>query len=268
MQKRTRKLQNEEKRELSEEMFLKRLITEVYPTGIVSVVSDTFDFWRLVTEILPRLKKDIIARWEKDPNSKVVIRPDSGVPHKILNGESYLPSINGEVSAFDDPERYGLIRCLDQIFGSTVNDRGFKRLHPAIGAIYGDGINVEEATRILEGLKDNGYESTSVVLGLGSFTYQYVTRDTYGTVCKATNVVIKGESYPIFKAPKTGAWKKSHKGLLRVNEDLTVSQDVTVTEETEGLLKTVFANGSFINVDKLNWEPSETLAGICDLLAH
>ncbi len=228
-----------------------RRLLQLYPTGILSLVSDTWDFWKLVTEYLPILKDEIMARWVRDPTSKLVIRPDSGIPHEILNG------VIGH--GIKTPEHKGLIRCLDETFGHMVNDNGFKRLHPCIGAIYGDGINSEEATRILEGLKANGYESTNVVLGLGSYTYQYVTRDTYGTVCKATYCEINGKGYPIFKSPKTGAWKKSHKGLLRVNQDLTVSQDVSWEEEKEGLLHTVFLNSYC-------WVSDNSLKGIRERL--
>src|SRR5690606_10852122 len=62
------------------DMF-KRLITEVYPNGLVSIVSDTYDFWKVVGEILPRLKDEIMNR-----DGRVVIRPDSGDPVKILVG--------------------------------------------------------------------------------------------------------------------------------------------------------------------------------------
>lgn len=189
---------------------LRRLIEDVYPTGIVSIVSDTWDFWQLVVDFLPALKNKILARWEKDPTSKVVIRPDSGIPHKILNGDP---------NAETEYERKGLIACLQDTFGSTENEKGFHAIHPCIGAIYGDGINFEEQELILKGLHDNGFESTSVVIGMGSFTYQYVTRDTFGTVCKATYCEINGEQREIFKNPKTGAWKKSHRGLLRVDLD-------------------------------------------------
>src|SRR6185312_986744 len=34
----------------------KRLLTETYPSGIVSVVSDTWDLWRVLTDYVPRLK--------------------------------------------------------------------------------------------------------------------------------------------------------------------------------------------------------------------
>lgn len=213
----------------------KRLITEVYPDGLVSIVSDTWDFWNVVTDFLPRLKDIILNRGRHTGKfSKLVIRPDTGVPHKVICGDP---------DADSEPEKKGLARCLADIFGGTTNSKGFFDLHPCIGYIYGDSINLEEQKKILEGLMTNGHTTTSVVLGVGSFTYQYVTRDTYGTVCKATYCEVNGEPRAIFKSPKTGGWKKSHKGLLRVNEDLSVSQEVTWEEEDGGALRTVFKDG-------------------------
>ena len=40
----------------------RRLINETYPKGIVSIVSDTWDLWKVLTEYLPTLKKEIMAR--------------------------------------------------------------------------------------------------------------------------------------------------------------------------------------------------------------
>ena len=64
-----------------------RLISEVYPAGIVSIVSDTWDFWQVITEFLPALKNRVLAR-----NGKVVIRPDSGDPVKIFIGDDQAPA--------------------------------------------------------------------------------------------------------------------------------------------------------------------------------
>lgn len=217
----------------------KRLINEVYPKGIVSIVSDTYDFWQVITEFLPKLKSDILKRHQNDDSGmgKVVIRPDSGVPHKIMNGDP---------NATTECEKKGLARCLFDIFGGKVNSKGYRQLHPCIGAIYGDGINFQEQVNILQGLKDNGFSTTNTVLGLGSFTYQYVTRDTFGTVCKATYCEVNGEPREIFKSPKTGAWKKSHKGLLRVNRDFTYDEQVSWAEEKEGLLSEIFVNSQMV----------------------
>lgn len=75
------------------EMF-KRLITEVYPTGLFSVVSDTYDFWKVVGEVLPRLKDEIMNR-----DGRVVIRPDSGDPVKILVGRRTIQEFDSHEDA-------------------------------------------------------------------------------------------------------------------------------------------------------------------------
>lgn len=212
---------------------LNRLL-DLYPSGILSVVSDTWDLFKLVSEYLPALKERIMAR-----DGKLVVRPDSGTPHKILNGD---PDAKCEL------EKKGVVKLLDETFGSIVNSKGFKTLDSHIGTIYGDGINREELVRILSGLADNGYASVTTVIGMGSYTYEYVTRDTYGTVCKATYCEIDGIETPISKSPKTGGWKKSHNGLLRVDRNndgqLFVTENVSRLDESGGFLKQVFNRGN------------------------
>lgn len=86
--------------------------------------------------------------------------------------------------------------------------------------IYGDSITIERARAICEGLKAKGFASTNVVFGIGSYTYQFVTRDTDGFAVKATFAKIAGEDREIFKAPKTGdGTKNSAKGLVAVFKD-------------------------------------------------
>ncbi len=53
-----------------------------FPNGILSLVSDSFDLWRVLTDYLPRLKDIIMSR-----DGKLVIRPDSGNPVDIICGE-------------------------------------------------------------------------------------------------------------------------------------------------------------------------------------
>jgi nicotinamide phosphoribosyltransferase len=118
--------------------------------------------------------------------------------------------------------------------------------------IYGDSITLERAQQILSRLKLQGFASTNVVFGIGSYTYQYVSRDTFGFAMKATYGVINGAPVDIFKNPRTdNGIKKSAKGLLRVNKDLTLSQQVTKEEEKEGLLQTVFLDGKLMRTESL-----------------
>src|SRR6201996_9547429 len=216
-----------------------RLIEEVYPAGIVALVSDTWDFWQVITEFLPRLKPKILAL-----AGKVVIRPDSGDPVKIIVGD---PDARP-----GSPEYKGAIECMWETFGGTTTAMGYKLLDGHIGLIYGDSITTERQLAILEGLKKKGFASYNVVLGIGSYTYEYVTRDTYGFAMKATYGEVNGVGRDIFKSPKTDdGTKKSAKGLMQVYRDpatgkLALKDQCTWEEEGQGELKTVFRDGKLV----------------------
>lgn len=211
----------------------RRLITEVYPSGIVSIVSDTWNLWKVITELLPTLKDDIMKR-----EGKLVIRPDSGDPVKIICGDLEGRTVN---------ERKGVISLLWEIFGGTETEKGYKLLDEHIGTIYGDSITRERATAICEGLKAKGFAS-QCVFGIGSYTYQYNTRDTFGMAMKATYTECNGKGIEISKDPVTDdGLKKSAKGLLCVGADSKGSYKLIdqcdKNEENIGHLQTVFEDG-------------------------
>lgn len=178
----------------------RRLIEDIYPSGVVSIVSDTWDLWTVLTDYVPRLKDKILAR-----NGKVVIRPDSGDPELILCGD---PMANG-------PAQKGVLRLLVEALGTTG-----KYINGA-GAIYGDSITPERADRILNRVVNElGLSPYNCVFGIGSYAYQYVTRDTHNFAMKATAVMKNGVVVPIFKDPTTdNAHKKSCKGIPLVYKD-------------------------------------------------
>ena len=283
-----------------------RNLMREYPNGLLSVVSDTWDLWKVCTEYLPELKNEILAR-----NGKLVIRPDSGDPVDIICGlricykESDLYDFDDYKNLcpydvlFSEGKYYrirfvhdgplqtipelgeevninvvkGVIELLWDTFGGTINEQGYKVLDSHIGAIYGDSITLDRAITICERLKAKGFASTNIVLGIGSFTYQYNTRDTFGFAVKATygeveelvdydypnstNFVEKYESKgrEIFKDPITDdGTKKSAKGLLRVDRvdgKLTLKQQVSWEEEQGGELQTVFLDGKLVKVQTL-----------------
>lgn len=193
--------------QLTELQTFDRLL-DIYPTGIVSIVSDTWDFWKVLTETLPQLKDKIMAR-----DGKVVIRPDSGDPVDIICGN--LDADPGS------PAYKGAIELLWEVFGGEVNHRGYKVLDSHIGLIYGDSITLERAKAIFERLAAKGFASSNVVLGIGSYTYQCNTRDTYGFAMKATAMVCDGVEHALFKDPVTDdGIKRSFRGYVstRFNE--------------------------------------------------
>jgi len=195
----------------------RRLIEDLYPKGIVSIVADTWDFWQVITEFTVALKDKILARETNELGlAKVVFRPDSGDP-----------------------------------FGGTQTDAGFKVLHERVGLIYGDSITLERAKHILDGLAAKGFASSNIVLGIGSYTYQYMTRDSFGFAMKATWGQVNGEGRDIFKDPITDSGlKKSAKGLLRVEKEgddyvlydqqTAEQENRSITTKTEGRIKAAF----------------------------
>jgi nicotinamide phosphoribosyltransferase len=230
-----------------------RRLLETYPTGILSVVSDTWDLWRVCTEYVSELKEEILAR--KD--GKLVIRPDSGNPVDILCGDisQYRYELEEGEERLNGPKEKGVIELLWDVFGGTVNEQGYKVLDPHIGAIYGDSITIERADEICRRLEAKGFASTNVVLGIGSFTYQYNTRDTFGFAMKATYVEVNGEGREIFKDPITDdGTKKSATGLLRVDEvtgshgkGILLKDKASWEEEKGGLLQVIYEDGVFHN---------------------
>ena len=219
----------------------KRLINEVFPSGVISIVSDTYDYWNLIVSMLPNLKNDILNR-----DGKVVIRGDSGDPIKIICGD--------DTADKDSPEYKGTVELLWDIFGGRVNSKGYKVLNSHIGTIYGDSITVERCEEMCKRLMKKGFAVSNCVFGIGSYTYQYNTRDTFGFALKATHAVIKGEEKFIFKDPKTdiGNFKKSQKGMCYVyrdGDDILYKDQLTIEEQSQykyNLLLSVFKNGKLI----------------------
>ena len=309
---------------------------KIFPKGILSVVSDTFDLWKLITEYLPNLKEEILAR-----DGKLVIRPDSGDPVDIICGTAtkgwsdiskYFPEgeilaeyfwdyleedsqedvahgesgpsqytgkyiINGKyyeatvsnlsynrydkqyyyLDMWEKPEisfkeiiptseMKGVVELLWDIFGGTINEQGYKVLNSHIGAIYGDSITPERQVKIYERLAAKGFAATNIVLGIGSFTYQYNTRDTLGFAAKGAWFEVKDtgkcncghtiecdcvKEYNIYKDPVTDdGVKRSLKGLLQVklvDNEYIVNQECSWEQEEDSELKTIYENGIFKN---------------------
>jgi nicotinamide phosphoribosyltransferase len=248
-------------------------LLDLYPTGILSVVSDTWNLWKVLTEYMPALKDKILAR-----DGKLVIRPDSGDPVDIICGKLPLTfgsdkDASGKV--ISPEEQKGVIELLWDVFGGKINSYGFKELDPHVGAIYGDSITLERADQICRRLRAKGFASTNIVFGVGSYTYQYNTRDTFGFAVKATygeveliadeDMSSQGGPYlgeqvldkrMIYKDPVTDdGTKKSAKGLLFVGWDADKKtyylKDQVSKEEFESSdnqLQPVFKDGMILTL--------------------
>lgn len=222
-----------------------RKLLRRFPTGILSLVSDTWSLWDVLTKILPDLKEEIMAR-----DGKLVIRPDSGDPVLIMTGDA---------SANELAPKMGVIRVLDDLFGHTLTWNNFRRLDSHIGTIYGDSISYERGDAICSRLKDLGYASTNWVAGIGSYTYQLNTRDNNGFAVKATWAMTNGNERFLFKDPVTDTGtKKSARGRLAVTRerdgslkltdglDLGTHRDFERIRGQKNLLEPVWRDGRFL----------------------
>ena len=226
-------------------------LLDLYPIGILSVVSDTWDLWKVLTDYVPALEEKILAR-----DGKLVIRPDSGDPVKIICGDP-----DAECGS---PESKGVVELLYNTFGGTENAQGFIELDSHVGCIYGDSITLERANQICQRLAEKGFASGNVVFGIGSYTYQFVTRDTHGFAIKATWAKVNDQEHLLFKDPVTDdGTKKSARGRTIVtNSDGKLRLVDGMDHEAwlgmlhHDTLRTVFVDGHLI--------VKETLAEIRD----
>lgn len=218
--------------------MVKRLLTDIYPNNSFSMVSDSYDYWSFVDDILPKCKKEILEH-----NGTLFIRGDSGDPVEVVTETVFH---------------------LWDIFGGHVNEKGYKVLDNHVKAIYGDSITLQRAEKIFKILIEKGFACNNVSLGVGSYSMQCsedndglnpYTRDTFGIAVKATYGEIGDRPLMIFKDPKTdtGNFKKSQRGLCRVftnEENKFIYEDgfdkATFPHEKENLLKTVFVNGKMV----------------------
>lgn len=227
--------------------YFKRMIEDVAPSGIISIVSDGYDYWNVIGNILPQLKGNIMSR-----DGKLVIRPDSGDPVKIICGD---PISSARL------ESWGSVEALWNIFGGTINNKGYKVLDSHVGLIYGDAITPERAEEIFKQLEAKGFSSENVVFGVGSYSLGYYTRDTFSFALKATYTVIDGVEKFIFKDPKTDSGiKKSQKGMVAVVEnqdgEVVLVDNLNQVERKElediDLLEDVFIDGKLVRDETLS----------------
>ena len=221
-----------------ERTFLKRLLTELYPNTSFSCVCDSYDYWNVVENILPSLKDEIMAH-----NGCFLVRGDSGDCVDVVTNTVFK---------------------LWELFGGSVNTKGYKVLDPHVKALYGDSITVERAEKIYQILMENGFAASNVSLGVGSFSMHCIeedgmlkpfTRDTFSSCIKACDAIMNGKEYPIFKDPKTDretgdGFKKSQRGACRVflkDGELTYEDGLTYEESLKNnIMQPVFRDGKLL----------------------
>lgn len=242
-------------------------IINLYPTGIVSIVSDTFDLWEVLTNFLPSYHDEIMAR-----DGRIVVRPDSGNPVDIITGtidartpeglDEYMKKAAAGTLAVQEA---GVVQLLWDEFHGEINEAGFRQLDTHVGMIYGDSMTRDRIREVAERLAARGFASGNFVAGVGSYSYSYQSRDTFQSAVKATWAEVDGKPYDLQKDPVTDSgMKKSAKGRLSVQKDengeLFLIQQATPDQEAASELKTVWKDGEFVR--------KQTFAEVREVLAN
>ncbi|MCL2002822.1 MAG: nicotinate phosphoribosyltransferase [Oscillospiraceae bacterium] len=222
--------------------LVRRLLTEIYPDTSFSMVSDSYDYWNLVENILPQCRAEILSH-----NGFLGVRGDSGDPVEISVQTVFK---------------------LWELFGGTTNSKGYKLLDPHLKVIYGDGITLHRTEEIYKRLIAGGFACDNVLLASGSHSMQVLaapgvlepfTRDTFGIAVKSTYGEINGKPIFIYKDPKTDERhiKRSHKGCCAVTArggGLVCADGLTFREAEaypDNLLKPVFRDGRMLREQSL-----------------
>lgn len=171
----------------------KNLIDQYLKPGqAVSMVCDSYDMAHALTTMVGR--NEFKTQVEQSGGT-LVIRPDSGDPAEVV---------------LDTTKR------LEEIFGASVNSKGYKVLPSYIRIIQGDGINTLSIERICETLIANGYSVDNVAFGMGAELQQKVNRDTCRFAMKASAVQVDGVWRDAYKSPVGDPGKQSKRGVLKL----------------------------------------------------
>ena len=235
----------------NEEDFFVRMLTEICPNKPFSFVTDSYDHFAFLDKIV-RKHKNLVA----NHLGGVKIRPDSGEPELIVLGTK------DDIDENSTLEEIGSLRILDDIFGHTVNSKGYKVLNGGVGIVYGDAMNIPRVTSICAHMERMGWAIENVIFGVGSYSLQYRSRDSQGWAYKATYAEIDGQPIMIFKDPKTDresghAMKKSQKGMVFVYRDeggeITFKDGYTAeTIPENNLLRPIFRDGVLLVDESLS----------------
>lgn len=211
----------------------------VYPTGLLSMVSDGFSIINAVKNIFGNELHDKVVNRE----GTIVIRLDSGNPKATI---------------------ITVLNILFEKFGFTVNSKGYKVLPPYIRIMQADGVDYYSINEIYLMLSNKKISAENIVFGMGGALLRKVNRDTFKFAVKCSYAMITDENgntkeIDVQKSPEEidenfevhQSFKKSKSGLLKLikfeNEYMTVRQDDLKTIDYTDELITVFENGKLMN---------------------
>ncbi|EJO03886.1 nicotinate phosphoribosyltransferase [Oenococcus oeni] len=191
---------------------------------IISIVIDSYDSINFVRNVIgsKEIKNRIIRR-----SGRIVLRPDSGEPQEI------------DLQVLD---------ILADIFGTDVNDKGYKVINHNVGIIQGDGMNRQTIIELYRHILHQGWSADNLIVGSGGGLLQEgFDRDTERFAIKASYGELgDGHGFLIQKHPKQDPTKNSKSGRFKVIRDSNRRiKTVAIDAEGNNLLKTIYENGNF-----------------------
>lgn len=208
------------------------------PTGILSVVSDSYSIYNFVERYVGvEFKDQILARTNPDGSpATFVVRPDSVTPQHPT----------------PEAETVWILESLWKSFGGEVNEQGYKVLDPHVRVLWGDGIDLAGVKAILQAAKDAGFAASNLVFGMGGGLIQKgLNRDTQRSAFKSSAQKRDGQWFDVWKKPidLSKASKRGRLALIEYEGHLTTISDAHAKND---ILRTVFENGEV--VDPLTFE--------------
>ncbi|WP_314011218.1 nicotinate phosphoribosyltransferase [Pseudostreptobacillus hongkongensis] len=203
-----------------------------FPKGLLSIVSDSYNYFHAVNSIFSNVLKEEIL--ERDGN--LVIRPDSG---DAITNVLYT------------------LKVTEEKFGYTLNSKGYKVINK-IRILQGDGIYEDTIWDILKSMKENGYSAENIALGCGGALLQgnkhsSINRDTHKFAMKCSCVKVNNKLIDVYKDPITDKGKVSKKGrldLIRDESGNILTVNISNLKENEyhkdSILNLVYENGEIL----------------------
>ncbi|RKP24499.1 nicotinate phosphoribosyltransferase family-domain-containing protein [Syncephalis pseudoplumigaleata] len=168
-------------------------MVEKFGSGAFACVLDSYDYARALSEILPSIATEKLAK-----GGFMVLRPDSGDPVEVV---------------------LMALRAGEKVFGADVNDKGYKVLR-GCGVIQGDAVTYDSLRHILAAVKQAGYAANNVAFGMGGGLLQRMNRDTMGFATKLSHIVYPdGSDRNVMKTPKEARSKTSLPGEFYLKRD-------------------------------------------------
>ncbi len=194
-------------------------LLDTFPTGILSVVADSYDIFSFVRAVGKRSERI------KSRDGVFVVRPDS------ITKDFPTPALlTGK-----------LLQMLEEDFGSELNGKGYRVLN-SVRVLYGDGVDYEAIESVVQKAVELGFSAENLVFGQGGHLLQSHTRDTQRNAIKASDMVIDGLHTDVFKKPLdiTKASKAGRQSLIPFDGSVTT---VAEADHPNDILQTVFENG-------------------------